>query len=76
MSATNKAKGVKYTFSGHESFLCKSLWLKKGYDFVLCQGPVTRPKYPDFISERAYALCDAARWWYEYGKEHQSINNL
>lgn len=24
----------KYTFSGHESFQCKSLWLKKGYDFV------------------------------------------
>lgn len=28
----NKIK--KYTFSGHESFPCKSLWLKKGYDFV------------------------------------------
>lgn len=25
---------VKYIFSGHESFPCKSLWLKKGYDFV------------------------------------------
>lgn len=25
----------KYTFSGHESFPCKSLWLKKGYDFVV-----------------------------------------
>ncbi|MDR3338536.1 MAG: DUF4007 family protein, partial [Candidatus Symbiothrix sp.] len=25
---------VKYMFSGHESFYCKSLWLKKGYDFV------------------------------------------
>ena len=24
----------KYTFSGHETFACKSLWLKKGYDFV------------------------------------------
>ena len=28
----NKVK--KYTFSGHESFPCKALWLKKGYDFV------------------------------------------
>ena len=35
MSTTNKAKSVKYTFSGHESFPCKSLWLKKGYDFVV-----------------------------------------
>ena len=26
---------MKFTFSGHESFPCKSLWLKKGYDFVL-----------------------------------------
>ena len=24
---------IKYCFSGHESFPCKSLWLKKGYDF-------------------------------------------
>ena len=25
---------MRYTFSGHESFYCKSLWLKKGYDAV------------------------------------------
>ena len=25
---------IKYSFSGHESFYCKSLWLKKGYDFI------------------------------------------
>lgn len=25
----------RYKFSGHESFQCKSLWLKKGYDFLL-----------------------------------------
>jgi len=25
---------TRYSFSGHESFYCKSLWLKKGYDFV------------------------------------------
>lgn len=24
----------RYRFSGHESFTCKSLWLKKGYDFI------------------------------------------
>lgn len=24
----------RYCFSGHESFTCKSLWLKKGYDFI------------------------------------------
>lgn len=25
----------RYSFSGHESFICKSLWLKKGYDFIM-----------------------------------------
>ena len=25
----------RYAFSGHESFPCKTLWLKKGYDFVV-----------------------------------------
>jgi hypothetical protein len=25
---------MKFTFSGHESFQCRHLWLKKGYDFV------------------------------------------
>lgn len=25
---------VKHTFSGHESFQCRHLWLKKGYDFA------------------------------------------
>ncbi len=24
----------KYSFSGHESFVCKQFWLKKGYDFL------------------------------------------
>ncbi len=31
----NISKIKKDTFSGHESFPCKSLWLKKGYDFVI-----------------------------------------
>ena len=44
MSATNKAKGVKYTFSGHESFPCKSLWLKKGYDFVVAGNDFNSPE--------------------------------
>lgn len=39
------ASKTKYTFSGHESFICKSLWLKKGYDFVANNG--------DFNDDRA-----------------------
>jgi hypothetical protein len=25
---------TKFTFSGHDSFHCRQLWLKKGFDFV------------------------------------------
>ena len=35
--------GLKYTFSGHESFPCKSLWLKKGYDFVAGNNDFNSP---------------------------------
>lgn len=27
-------ESVKYSFSGHDTFHCRHLWLKKGYDFV------------------------------------------
>lgn len=32
--STSNTKEKKYTFSGHESFPCKTLWLKKGYGFL------------------------------------------
>src|SRR5690606_24552215 len=25
---------TKYTFSGHDSFQCRQLWLKKGFDYI------------------------------------------
>lgn len=28
---------ARYSFSGHETFPCKALWLKKGYDFLIEQ---------------------------------------
>lgn len=33
----------KYTFSGHESFTCKTLWLKKGYDFIKGENDFNTP---------------------------------
>lgn len=30
----NDIVAIKYTFSGHDSFHCRQLWLKKGFDFV------------------------------------------
>lgn len=34
---------ANYSFSGHESFACKSLWLKKGYDFVVRERDFNAP---------------------------------
>lgn len=31
---TEQEPRFKYSFSGHESFQCRQLWLKKGFDFV------------------------------------------
>jgi len=33
----------KLNFSGHESFHCRSLWLKKGYDFILSGNKFSEP---------------------------------
>jgi len=33
----------KFSFSGHESFQCKTQWLKKGYDFVCEQNNFNDP---------------------------------
>ena len=33
----------RYTFSGHGSFPCKTLWLKKGYDFVVREKNFNNP---------------------------------
>lgn len=33
----------KLVFSGHESFHCRPLWLKKGYDFIYSKGKFNEP---------------------------------
>jgi hypothetical protein len=40
----SNSKVKKYTFSGHESFPCKTLWLKKGYDFVVAGDDFNSPE--------------------------------
>lgn len=34
---------MRYCFSGHESFPCKSMWLKKGYDYLVGNNKFTDP---------------------------------
>lgn len=38
------SKNKRYSFSGHESFPCKSLWLKKGYDFIVSGNSFNSPE--------------------------------
>ena len=40
----SNSKVKKYTFSGHESFPCKTFWLKKGYDFVVAGDDFNSPE--------------------------------
>lgn len=35
---------MKLQFSGHESFICKHFWLKKGYDFIKLGGEFSQEK--------------------------------
>ena len=63
---------------GDLSFLCVIAGFRSAL-WDACQSKNAEeltPKYPDFISERVYALSDATRWWYEYGKEMLLLNNV
>ena len=42
--STSKTKSIRYIFSGHESFPCKSLWLKKGYDYIVAGNNFNNPE--------------------------------
>ena len=60
----NVLNNKTYTFSGHESFPCKTLWTKKGYDFVTA--------HKDFNSPNAVVdlgvgknMVSSIRYWYK-----------
>lgn len=38
---TKILNNMRYCFSGHESFPCKSMWLKKGYDYLVNHNKFT-----------------------------------
>ena len=77
MSATNKAKGVKYTFSGHESFPCKSLWLKKGYDFVVSGNDFNSPEAVIGLGVGKNMVASIRYWLKAFGiTENDEITSL
>ena len=55
---------TKYTFSGHESFPCKSLWLKKGYDFVNAEKDFNAPEAVVYLGVGKNMVA-AVRYWYK-----------
>ena len=54
----------KYVFSGHESFPCKTLWLKKGYDFIIAKKDFNSP---EAVVELGVGknMVAAIRYWYK-----------
>ena len=54
----------KYTFSGHESFPCKTLWLKKGYDFVKADKDFNAPEAVVNLGVGKNMVA-AIRYWYK-----------
>lgn len=54
----------QYTFSGHESFPCKTLWLKKGYDFTTSGQDFNAPEAVVSLGVGKNMVA-AVRYWYK-----------
>lgn len=54
----------QYSFSGHESFPCKTLWLKKGYDFVTSNQDFNAPEAVVSLGVGKNMVA-AVRYWYK-----------
>lgn len=57
----------KYTFSGHESFPCKTLWLKKGYDFVLQGKDFNKPEAVVYLGVGKNMVASIRYWLKVFG---------
>ena len=53
-----------FTFSGHESFPCKTLWLKKGYDFIKAGKDFNAPTAVVDLGV-GKNMVSAVRYWYK-----------
>lgn len=54
----------KHSFSGHESFPCKTLWIKKGYDFVKAEKDFNAPEAVVDLGVGKNMVA-AVRYWYK-----------
>jgi hypothetical protein len=57
----------KYAFSGHESFPCKTLWLKKGYDFVKKEKDFNAPESVVDLGVGKNMVASIRYWYKAFG---------
>ena len=55
---------IKFTFSGHESFACKTLWLKKGYDYIKGKKDFNSPEAVVHLGV-GKNMVSSIRFWYK-----------
>jgi len=67
----------KYSFSGHESFPCKSLWLKKGFDFVVNEYNFNSPEAVIHLGVGKNMVGAIRYWLRSFGlTENDKLTNL
>lgn len=57
----------KLTFSGHESFTCRQLWLKKGYDFLVSGHKFSDPDAVVFLGVGKNMVSSISYWMKSFG---------
>ena len=63
----------KYTFSGHESFTCKTLWLKKGYDFIRNDNSFNSPNAVVLLGVGKNMVASIRFWMRAFGLTKNDI---
>ena len=61
----------RYTFSGHESFTCKTLWLKKGYDFIRSDYDFNAPDAVIHMGVGKNMVASIRYWMRAFGMTHK-----
>lgn len=65
---------MKLQFSGHESFICKQFWLKKGYDFVANSGNFNDESAVVDLGVGKNMVASISYWLKAFGITDQSNN--
>lgn len=63
---------IPYSFSGHESFPCKTLWLKKGYDFVKGEKDFNAPEAVVDLGVGKNMVASIRYWYKSFGLNKDS----